>query len=209
VAARLPTLHVAGFSASVDAFAWEADPGADPALHRMRLWFVSLLGPQEGVRALWARLVRGETATLSPEPPANARFCVLAAEGGLHWRFHAARLPAAAGAHGVLLPDAALYATERRDFLLLAREPRELPRHHFRFLNRRVDVPLHPAWTGWLWQRAVGAREAVPLDGIGLCAYRCVPDARALAADLRRAIRSGGLPAAEAPGRAAAPDPAR
>jgi hypothetical protein len=72
--APLPTLHAAGFGASVDAYAWEPDP--DPDAGRMRLWFVSLLGSQEAVKALWARLVKGETATLSPPPlrtPASAR----------------------------------------------------------------------------------------------------------------------------------------
>lgn len=74
----LPVLQPGGFSASVDAFAWEADP--DPTAHRMRLWFLSLLGPQESVKALWARLVKGETATLSFEGLGNAHFCALAPE---------------------------------------------------------------------------------------------------------------------------------
>jgi hypothetical protein len=61
----LPALQVGGFGASVDAFAWEPDPG--PAARRMRLWFLSLLGPQQALKAIWARLLRGEVATLSRE----------------------------------------------------------------------------------------------------------------------------------------------
>ncbi|MBI4499076.1 MAG: hypothetical protein HY689_14395 [Chloroflexi bacterium] len=43
----LPVLDAGGFSASVDAFAWEPDP--DPTARRMRLWFLSLLGPQQSL----------------------------------------------------------------------------------------------------------------------------------------------------------------
>jgi hypothetical protein len=105
-----------------------------------------------------------------------------------------------------MVPDAALYAAERHDFLLLARDRQELARHHFRFLNRRVDVPLHPAWAGWLWERATRAGEAIPLEGLGLLAHRCVPDAEAIAADLGAAIRRGGLPVGDAPRTTASPD---
>jgi hypothetical protein len=60
-----PLLQAGGFTATVDAFAWESDP--DPAARRMRLWFLSLLGPQQSLKALWARLLKGEPATLSRE----------------------------------------------------------------------------------------------------------------------------------------------
>ncbi len=50
-------LHAAGFSASVDAFAWEPDPNS--AARRMRLWLLSLLGPQESVKALAPALSEG------------------------------------------------------------------------------------------------------------------------------------------------------
>lgn len=77
--APLPVLQAGGFNASVDALAWEPDP--DPAQHRMRLWFLSLLGAREAVRALWARLVKGETALVSAEALGGTQFCALAPEG--------------------------------------------------------------------------------------------------------------------------------
>ena len=48
---ELLTIRIAGFTATVDACA--RDGG--------QLWCVSLLGNQQSVRALWARLVKGET----------------------------------------------------------------------------------------------------------------------------------------------------
>ena len=46
---QLHTVRAAGFTATVDAFAQDGD----------QLWFLSLLGSQQAVRALWARLVIG------------------------------------------------------------------------------------------------------------------------------------------------------
>ncbi len=190
-ATPLPVLQAGGFSASVDAFAWEPDP--DPAARRMRLWFVSLLGAQEAVKAIWARLVAGEEALLTPAAPAEARFCALAPEGPRGWRFFTAALRAVAGYHGVLVPEAARFTSERPDFLILPRQPAEAPGLHYRFLNRRLDLPLHPAWAAWLWGRALRTGEAVALASQGLHAYRCNPDADALAADFGTAVRQGVL----------------
>ncbi|MCW5882140.1 MAG: hypothetical protein KIS91_14510 [Anaerolineae bacterium] len=113
----LPILQAGGFSASVDAYAWEPDP--DQGQRLMRLWFLSLLGPQQAVKALWARLVKGEIATLSVETLGQARFCRLAPDGPQGWRFLTASLPIAAGYQGVLVPQVACYSHEALDFLLL------------------------------------------------------------------------------------------
>jgi hypothetical protein len=187
--ASLPVLQAGGFGASVDAFAWEPDPAA----RRMRLWFVSLLGPQQALKALWARLVRSELATLSREALGQVYFCTLAPEGPRAWRSFTASLPAAAGHQFVLLPDAARHAAAREDFLLLPRSDEEAPRLHFRFLDRRVDLPLHAGWDAWLWERALRTGEAVALEAEGIRAYRCTPNPDALAAELSAAVRDGVL----------------
>ncbi len=113
----LPTLELEGFSASVDAYAWE--PAPDPRPRQMRLWFVSLLGRQEAVKALWARLIKGEVATLATETLGSARFCALAPEGPGAWRFLTAGLPHAAAYQGVLLPECARFLADRPDIVLL------------------------------------------------------------------------------------------
>jgi hypothetical protein len=187
----LPILQAGGFSASVDAYALQADP--DPSARSMRLWFLSLLGPQESVKALWARLVKGEMATLSFEEFGASRFCALAPEGPRAWRFYTANLRAAAAYHAMLVPEAALYARDRPDFLLLVRGPDEAPMLHYRFLNRRLDLPLHSDWASWLWDRALSTGEAIPLESTGLIAYRCAPNPEALAAALTSAVRRGDL----------------
>ena len=187
----LPILQAGGFTATVDAFAWEPDP--DPAARRMRLWFVSLLGPQQAVKALWARLVKGELATLSREALGQVHFCALAPEGPRSWRAFSAALPGASGHQLVLLPEAGRHTASRDDFLLLPRTPEEAPLLHFRFLDRRVDLLLHAGWRDWLWQRALRAGEAVALEAEGILAYRCAPQPEALAAELSAAVAAGVL----------------
>ena len=197
----LPILDAGGFAANVDAFAWEPEP--DPAARRMRLWFVSMLGPQQALKAIWARLLKGELATLG-RGLGNVNFCALAPEGPRAWRTFTASLPMAAGHQLVLLPDAARCTAARDDFLLLPRTPEEAPPLHVRFLDRRVDLPLHASWDGWLWERALRTGEAVALEADGIGAYRCTPNPEALAADVSAAVRAGVLDAAD--GAAAPPD---
>jgi hypothetical protein len=191
---ELPVLQTEGFSATVDAFAGEEDN--DASTPRMRLWFLSLLGSQQAVKALWARLVRGDVATMrfpAPGGLGRARFCALAPEGPRRWRFYTAGLPASAGYQGVLVPEAARFSTERAEFVLLPRNIEEAPALHYRFVNRRLDVPIHPAWARWLWERALRTGEAVPLEAAGLLAYRCAPIVEPLASDLSAAVRRGEL----------------
>ena len=60
-------------------------------------------------------------------------------------------------------------------------------------MNRRLDLPLHPSWAPWLWERALGCSEAVALDAHGIAAYRCTPDAGRLADALSLAVRANVL----------------
>lgn len=187
----LPLVQAGGFTVSADAFVWESD--SDPSDSRMRLWFLSLLGPHQALKAIWARLVKGELVTVSREALGQVRFCTLAPDGPKGWRSYTANLPGAAGHQLVLLPEVARHATAREDFLLLPRTENDSPSIHFRFLDRHVDLPLHPSWCDWLWERALRSGEAVPLEAEGIVAYRCLPNPDALADDLSAAIRERTL----------------
>ena len=180
---QLHTVHIAGFTATVDAFAQDGE----------QLWFISMLGSQQSVRALWARLVKGETAYLSEGDLDGGSPCCLAREAWGTWRFHGARLPSSNAYHGMLVPDLASYTCERPDFLLLARTEEEAPMLHYRFLNRRVNLPLHPSWAEWLWERGCASGEAKALHSAGISAYRCRPDALELEEDTGKAVKRGRL----------------
>ena len=93
----------------------------------------------------------------------------------------------------MLVPEAVLFAAERTEFVLLRRSADDPATLHYRFLNRRVALPLHPTWADWLWARALRTGEAQSLEALGLEAYRCSPDEAALTADLTAAIKRGEL----------------
>jgi len=206
-AADLPRLQVGGFGATVEAYALDDDPSVPG---QARLWLVSLIASRQAVEAIWAALVTGKTALLSTRAVGPACPCTLAPEGPRGWQSPIVRLRESALAHCLIHPCAAYYANDRADFLLIPRlDPRgmeaiadplvaamvwaALAEQHFRFLNRRVDTPLHPAWAAWLWERALRCGEVTELDSYGLAAYRCVPDTVALIIDVQSGIRSGEL----------------
>ena len=182
----MSTQHIrcAGFAGAVDAYARD---GAD-------LWFISMISNQQSIRALWARLLKGEPAVISDDALMGGRYCALAPQARADCRFHTMRLPVSGATHAMLVPSAALYAGEGRDFLLLARAEADAPALHYRFLSRRIDLPLHPSWSDWLWARGLDAGEIRPLDAHGIHAWRCVPDVEALQTALGRALRGHRIP---------------
>jgi hypothetical protein len=184
ITVQLLTIRAAGFTATVDACA--QDDG--------QLWLISMLGSQQAVRAIWARLLKGETAYLAEDDLAGGTPCWLAREAWGTWRFFRGRLPSGSAYHGMLVPELATYACDRQEFLLLVRDDVEAPVLHYRFLNRRIDLPLHASWAAWLWERGRNTGEAQSLESFGVLAYRCRPESAALQRDLSEALREKRLP---------------
>ena len=192
-------LQIAGLTATVECYAWEDDPRQRG---RKILWALGLVGARQALEAIWANLIQGREAVIAPYPLAGGRFCALAPLGTGGWKSATAPLPEAGGAHRLLTPAVASYPAGRRDFVLLPRHDGEVRTLHFQFLNRRLALPLAPAWADWLWARALAGGEARPLEchsasgAIG-AAYRCEPDVAALEAALSDAVRMGALPLPE------------
>jgi len=178
----LLTIRAGGFTATVDGCARDEN----------ELWFLSMLGHQQAVRAIWARLVKGEAGFLS-STELGGEPTPLAREAWGTWRFTGTRLPSGSAYHGMFIPEFAAYPTDRLDFLLLVREQDDTAQLHFRFLARRLDLPLHPSWAEWLWRRGLENEEVQQLNSIGVQAYRCRPQPEALRADIGDAVRRRAL----------------
>ncbi len=178
----LLTIRAGGFSATVDGC---ADGGNE-------LWFLSMLGHQQAVRAIWARLIKGEAGFLS-STELGGEPTPLAREAWGTWRFTGMRLPSGSAYHGMLIPEIAAYAADRLDFLLLIRGQDDAAQLHFRFLARRLDLPLHPSWAEWLWRRGLENEEVQELESAGLRAYRCRPQPETLRVDISDAVRRRAL----------------
>ncbi|MCY3883198.1 MAG: hypothetical protein OXG61_13900 [Chloroflexi bacterium] len=188
----LYTVSAGGFSATADAFA--RDPDSEG------LWFLSMVGAQSALKAIWAALLK--------RPPESAHLLAgadgLALSGGFHrcqipgetigtWTTKIARLPVSGGFHALVYTRMAELAFERDAFLLLAPGEDEAPALHHRFLDRRSPLPLHRTWAEWLWRRGLAKGEISPLQAAGIHAWRCTPDAGALREDLSVAVGSGLL----------------
>ena len=188
----LYTISAGGFSATVDAFARDEQTEG--------LWFLSMLGSQTAVKAIWAALLK--------QPP-EAAFLIRGADGLPHsggyqrcivpdetigsWTTKIARLPSSGGWQAMVYTKLAEFRFERDEFLLLAPDEKAAPALHRRFLDRRSDLPLPPDWADWLWQTGLRHETIVPLESVGVAAYRCIPNHDLLREELSRAVASGRL----------------
>ena len=188
----LYTISAGGFSATVDAFARDEQTEG--------LWFLSMLGSQTAVKAIWAALLK--------QPP-EAAFLIRGADGLPHsggyqrclvpeetigtWTTKIARLPSSGGWQAMVYTKLAEFRFERDEFLLLAPDEESAPALHRRFLDRRSDLPLPPGWADWLWQTGLRHETIVPLESVGVAAYRCSPNHDLLREELSQAVASGRL----------------
>lgn len=189
-------LQIAGLTAVIECYAWEDDPRQRG---RKILWALGLVGTRQALEAIWANLIQGREAVIAPRLLGGGHFCALAPLGTGAWKSQATALGESGGAHRLLHPVVAHYRDARPDFLLLPRPDEPVAALHHRFLDRRVALPLAPAWADWLWARALACGEARPLDchsasGVIGAAYRCEPDVAALERALSVAVRAGELP---------------
>ena len=186
------TISAGGFNATADAFARDENTEG--------LWFVSMVGSQTALKAIWASLLKQppDTAHLIRGADGMAlhggyQRCVIPYDTIGTWTTKIARLPATGGWHALVYTKTAEYAYEKDSFLLLAQSQEEAPALHHRFLDRRSPLPLHDSWAGWLWERGIEEGEIVPLQSVGVSAYRCSPKATKLREDLSYAVTSGRL----------------
>lgn len=186
--AEVFSLSCSGFSAYAEAFARDREPDGSG----YRLWLVSLVGGTTAVRAIWANLLQGELATIRRDDEPLGWNHQLPRDG-IRWHAYQAALPAEGATHLLLLPDRASCTADHADFLLVPREQDDVAMLHYRSIQRRLRLPLQPAWGDWLWQRARDYGEAVELEGFGCHAYRCQPNESLLAEDLSAAVAAGSL----------------
>ena len=184
------TISAGGFSATADAFA--RDPKAET------LWFLSMVGSQTAVKAIWGSLLK--------QPPSPAHIiqgtevlsgsyekCMVPYETRGTWTTKLTRLPVSGGWHAMAYTKWAEYAYDQENFLLLAPSEGDAPELHYRFLDKRSPLPLHPAWAGWLWDRGLAEKEIAPLQSHGVHAYRCSPRFKRLRESLSEAVGSRTL----------------
>ena len=192
--AELWTISAGDFSAAMDAFA-VAPPENPDRLSSLR--FLSMLGPQSSLKAIWSSLLNsppkpGHLTPGADELVLNEEMitCQTPAESLGTWT---TRLANRMGWHAGTYSKIAEYSHERDDFLLVVRPGEDPAKRRHRFLDRRVSIPLHRSWAGWLWERGLEKVEIQPLECLGIRAWRCIPKPEQLEEDLSRGVAQGVL----------------
>ena len=197
--ADLHTISAGGFSATVDAFARDD--------RDQTLWFLSMVGSQTALKAIWAALLKQppEAAHLIRGADGTAlsggyQRCTIPPQTVGTWTTKISRLQVTGGWHAFVYTKLAEFSHDSDSFLLLAGDEREAPALHHRFMDRRSPLPLHRSWADWLWDRGIANGEIAPLQSAGIVAYLCQPDGERLRSDLSEAVASGTLTLAEGAG---------
>jgi len=175
----VPTIKVKGFRCPVEEAVFSA--GGEGYAH-----VLSLVGTREAVKAVWARLMKGEAAYLYSTETRAVR--MNSYEGG---KLLTERLPSGAF-HGLLLSKALLQG----EVVLCEREG-ELPRRLYSILTQKLRLPLHEAWQGWLWEHALGKGMVKKLASQRLHAYEVSLSVYNLEQAVREALVGGELPEIE------------
>ncbi len=176
----VPTIKIKGFRCSVEEAVFESRK--DGFVH-----VLSLVGSREAVKAVWARLMKGEAAYL--DLGQQVRAVRMNTEGG--GKLLTERLPSGAF-HGLLLSRVLL-----RGELVLCEKEEDLPARFFHYLTQKLRLPLHNTWRGWLWNHALGSGMVEQMSSRRLHAYEVNPSVYDLEVEVRQALLAGELPEIE------------
>ena len=173
----IPTIKIKGFRCPVEEAVFSNRK--DGFAH-----VLSLVGSREAVKAVWARLMKGEAAYLDTGPQVKAvRMNTL--EGG---KLLTERLPSGAF-HGLLLSQVVL-----RGELVLCKKEEELPTSFYTVLTRMLRLPLHKDWRDWLWEHALGNGMVEQMSSRRLHAFEVNLSVHNLETAVRQALLAGEMP---------------
>lgn len=176
----VPLLKTKGFACHVD----EAVFGTSREGYAHLL---SLVGSREAVKAIWARLMKGETTVLHNEVRTYS-VRMNPQDGG---KLLTERLPSGAF-HGLLLSKTVL-----RGELVICEREEDLPGRFYTLLSRQLRLPLHNSWKTWLWEHALAEEMVKKLRSQRLHAYELKLAVVNLEKAVREALVAGELPEVE------------
>lgn len=195
---ELYTITVSGWSATVDGFALSADN---------ELYFLSMLGAHTSLKAIWAGLLKHPPARAWLQPGilgvdsdegggtglGEYRECYVPYETWGTWTTRLTRLPSTRGWHAMAYTRLGEYDNSKESFLLLPRDSDNERELYYRYLNRRMTLPMLPEWADYLWKWGEQVEEIETLESIGTRAYWCTPSKELLQLAISDGIAHGQL----------------
>jgi len=113
------------------------------------VYFMSICGYQATVKGIIANLI--ENYGISIELEGDERYLVRSDFG---YKVQIRKLPSGL-LHAIAYPKLALPKNDEEDqnrFFAFTDRERERRKLFFRHLDEKVEIPLHPSWTKWLWR---------------------------------------------------------
>ena len=185
---RIYTISGRGFSATCDAFVVNQ--------HAETIWFASMIGSRQAIRAISANLMTlpAQRVFLNSDDPGDGYHAFTPAEATRkNWTSRIQRLPNSSIYHGMTYSQTLEYNGDENQFVLITRPHQEEADLYYRFLNRRLTIPLHPEWSQWLWQAGQDYQEIIPLEAHGVSASYCIVSQPSIKKRISEAIQAGQL----------------
>jgi len=114
------------------------------------VYFISVSGYQTAVKGILANLLKG--SMLNVEIKREIHWIDRVRE---NYVTKIKKMPSGY-CHAVAIPKMALPRQDEQskteDFLLISSDPGEVIKHFYSHLDQKTEIPLHPSWTGWLWE---------------------------------------------------------
>ena len=111
------------------------------------IYFLSVAGYQTAVKGIIANVLEYGSVTLIK----NDQF-YYPSRSIENYNVHYQRLPSGLF-QGVIIPKIALEDKAKDTFMVISDDDLAIENLFFRHLDHRIDLPLHPDWSGWLWNR--------------------------------------------------------
>ena len=143
-------------------------------------YFLSVIGSREAIRAVRALLVKGERGVLRQGQDAKRVLMSDASKLLTH--------KLVPGRHVGLIISARLQTGQA----LVVPDETQLPGAFRSAFEKMSEVPTHPAWQAWLWQKAAELEVVTPLETRLRQAY-LIGELAPLEHALRLALRGGEL----------------
>ena len=191
-----------GFQATCDAYAVDQQ--------KELIYFLSMIGPQTSVKAIWAAMLNSNPAPVymsdiatqadkhATAPGEYQKYTIPPDTTGT-WTTKITKLPNKNGWHAMVYTKMAEFTNDNKSFLIIARNEHEAPTLHYKFMDKRTTIPIHESWADWLWDRGLEQGEIIPLKSLRIHGFFCMPDEENLREDLMEAVASGHLTLQDTP----------
>jgi len=182
---NVPIIHAGGVQAYADSFLRQTDN------YNEATWMVSMFGSGVALQSIYASLLTGRAVDCFMPSGKTVTFALPT------WRskFHSIvkRIPGQVFRHMVVYPEIAMQRSGESHFVLVGMEGTDFPHMLYRYLVKRVEVPIHKSWKQWMWSLFRSEEWLHKLSGYGRLRGYVVDGYWSLDTSITEAVRTHQL----------------